>query len=164
MRSAVVITAYNRPEALSRPLRPISSGVYPDNVTLIISIDFGGTRRPEVLEIADAFEWKYGDKQIIRHKTHLGLQKQVFFAGSLASEYGSIIRLEDEYWISLMLYEYASNALEFYRDDPRIAAIALYNVWFNGIAREIFNPYLDAGDIYFMRSPWPHRQAFLSSQ
>lgn len=164
MKPAIVIIAYDRPDSLRRLLRSIASGVYPDNVPLLISIDFGGKQRENVLKVADSFVWKHGDKQIIDHRTHIGPKAHFHFAGSLTKEHGSVIRLEDDHFVSPMFYQYASKALDFYKDDPRIAGISLYNVWFNGITRVPFIPYLDDGDIYFMQAPWSHGQAYLASQ
>jgi hypothetical protein len=164
MKPAIVVAAYNRPETLTRLLRSIAFGNYPDNVPLVISVDFGGNRRREVLDIAEAFDWKFGEKEIVKHPTHLGLSEHVLYVGSLTKKFGSIIRLEDDYFVSPTFYDYASNALEFYEKDPRIAGISLYNLWFNGITKEPFVPYLDNGDVYFVQSPWSHGQVFLSSQ
>ncbi len=164
MKPAIVISAYDRPEALSRLLGSISAGVYPDKVPLVFSVDFGGTRRKEILEVANSFKWDSGTKEIIEHEAHLGVSAHFFFAGSLVNRYGSIIRLEDDHFVSPMFYEYGSKALDFYKDDPRIAGISLYNVWFNGITKEPFIPYLDDGDVYFMQLPWSQGQAFHASQ
>ncbi len=164
MKPAIGILAYNRPASLRRLLRSIASGVYPDKIHLIISIDFGGEQREKVLEVADSFEWVHGDKQIIDHRTHIGPKAHFHFVGSLAKEHGSIIRLEDDHFVSPMFYQYASKALDFYKDDPRVAGISLYNVWFNGITKEPFIPYLDDGDNYFMQAPWSHGQAYRASQ
>ncbi|MGO9482581.1 MAG: hypothetical protein ACLP05_12485 [Candidatus Kryptoniota bacterium] len=163
MKPAIVISAYDRPEALSRLLGSIDSGTYSDGVPLILSVDFGGLRRDEVLQVADAFVWRHGDKMIIKHECHLGLSSHTLFVGSLAAKYGSIIRLEDDYFVSPMFYDYASRALEFYRDEPRVAGISLYNVCFNGVTKEPFIPYLDDGDIYFVQSSWSQGQVFLAS-
>ncbi len=164
MKPAIVIAAYNRPEALDRLLSSVSKGIFPENVPLVISVDFGGARRQQVLNVAETFEWRRGEKLIIKHETHLGLKAHFFYTGALSNDFGSIIRLEDDYYVSPVLYEYASKALEFCKDDPRIAAISLYNVRFNGITKEPFIPYPDDGDNYFMQSPWSHGQAFLASQ
>lgn len=164
MKPAVVIAAYNRPDALERLLQNIAYAHYPVDVPLIISIDPDGSRQSEVAAVAHRFAWVHGEKRVIVHETHLGLVEHVYFTAGLASEFGSIIRLEDDYFVSPTYYDYASQALDYYADDPRIAGISLYSVWFNGYTHEPFTPYLDTGDLYFMQSPWSQGQAFTASQ
>jgi hypothetical protein len=164
VKPAIVVAAYNRPDALRRLLDCIERAHYPANVPLIISIDPGGSRERDVYEAAQAFEWPHGEKRVILHTSHLGLVDHVYFTAALSEEHGAIIRLEDDYYVSPMYYGYASQALTFYRDDSRIAGISLYGVWFNGYTHEPFTPYLDVGDMYFMQSPWSQGQAFTAEQ
>ncbi|MFZ1082494.1 MAG: glycosyltransferase family A protein, partial [Candidatus Kryptoniota bacterium] len=164
MKPAIIISAYNRPEALMRLLHSVSTAIYPNDVPLVISIDFGGERQSEVLDVAERFEWDHGIKEIILHESHLGLNQHAFFIGSLSSKHGSVIRLEDDYYVSPVFYEYAAKALDFYKNDPRIGGISLYNVWFNGITHEPFVPCLDDSDVYFVQSSWAHGHVFLAPQ
>jgi hypothetical protein len=164
MRPAVVIAAHNRPDTLMRLLACIERARYPADVPLIISIDPGGSREREVYEAAQGYAWPHGEKHVTLHKQHLGLVEHVYFTAGLSEKYGAVIRLEDDYYVSPMYYEYTSQALEYYRDDQRIAGISLYSVWFNGYTHEPFTPYLDAGDVYFMQSPWSQGQAFTANQ
>jgi hypothetical protein len=164
MKPAIVIAAYNRPESLRRLLACIERAHYPADVPLIISIDPGGSREREVTDAAQTYSWSSGEKRLILHEKHLGLIEHVYFTAGLSEEYGAVIRLEDDYYVSPVYYEYVSQALAYYRDDPRIAGISLYSVWFNGYTREPFTPYLDAGDAYFMQTPWSQGQAFTAEQ
>lgn len=164
MKPAVVIAAYNRPDALGRLLDNIAAAQYPSGVPLIISIDPGGSRQSEVASVAHRFEWGHGTKRVIVHQAHLGLVQHVYFTAGLASEYGAVIRLEDDYFVSPVYYDYASQGLAFYRDDPRIAGLSLYSVWFHGYTLQPFAPYLDDGDAYFMQTPWSQGQAFTAAQ
>jgi hypothetical protein len=164
MKPAVVVAAYNRPDALSRLLASIERAYYPVDVPLIISIDPGGIREREVTDAAQTFSWSNGEKRVIVHEQHLGLVEHVYFTAGLSEEYGAVIRLEDDYFVSPVYYKYASQALAYYQNAPRIAGISLYAVWFNGYTHEPFTPYLDAGDVYFMQSPWSQGQAFTAEQ
>ena len=47
--------------------------------------------------------------------------------GDISYEYGSVIVLEDDLFVSPFFYKYAVEAQEFYRDDNRIGGISLYN-------------------------------------
>src|SRR5688572_27634819 len=114
MKPAVVVAAYNRPDALGRLLHNIADAYYPADVPLVISIDPGGSRQSDVAEVARRFEWVHGEKRVILHDSHLGLVQHVYFTASLASEYGAVIRLEDDYFVSPVYYGYASQALDAY--------------------------------------------------
>jgi hypothetical protein len=164
MKPAVVVAAYNRPDALKRLLASIDQAHYPTDVPLIISIDPGGSKEHEVYDVAQTYAWSHGEKRVILHEQHLGLVEHMYFTAGLSEEYGAVIRLEDDYYVSPVYYEYASQALTFYLDDPHIAGISLYAVWFNGYTHEPFTPYLDAGDAYFMQSPWSQGQVFTAEQ
>ncbi len=164
IRPAVVISAYNRPGSLGRLLDSISRAECPKNVPLVISIDAGGDRRSEVLRVAENFPWSHGKKRIVPHREHLGPNGHAFFVGSLTQEFGAVIRLEDDYYVSPQFYSLAVSALEFFKKDSRIAGISLYHLWFNGITRDPFTPYLDESDVYFVQTSWSHGQAFLDRQ
>lgn len=164
MKPAVVVAAFNRPEALRRLLDCLAQADYPPDVPLVISIDPGGDRQREVCAVAEAFDWRHGDRRLIVHPDHLGLVAHVHFTASLSQQYGSIIRLEDDYYVSPAYYSYASQALDAYADDPRIAGISLYQLWFNGYSHLPFSPLLDAGDAYFLQIPWSQGQAYTAEQ
>lgn len=164
MKPAVVVAAYNRPEALTRLLKSLIRAHVPPDVPLVISVDPGGSRESEVVDLAQRFEWSYGEKRVIHHQTHLGVVKHFHFCGSLTREYGSVIKLEDDYYASTTYYDYASQALDYYRDDPRIAGISLYTVWFNGYTHYPFYPFPDRADVFFMQTPWSQGQAYTQTQ
>src|SRR5687768_8098504 len=101
---AIVITAYNRPEGLSRLLKSVADASYDsNNVTLVISIDKSDSNK--VYELADSFEWKYGQKKVIKHNEHLGLKEHILRCGDLTDQYGSIILLEDDLIVSPWFYK-----------------------------------------------------------
>ena len=79
-------------------------------------------------EIAHGFPWPHGPKRVIVPEKHLGLVEHVHRAGALASEYSAIILLEDDLVASPAYYHYAASALDFYRDDDRIAGVSLYSL------------------------------------
>lgn len=164
IRPAVVVSAFNRPGSLQRLLDSVTRAAFPRNVPLVISIDAGGDQGSEVLRVAERFPWKHGKKRIVPHQEHLGSNRHAFYVGSLTRDYGSVIRLEDDYYVSPQFYSFAVRALEFFKKDPRIAGVSLYHLWFNGITREPFIPYLDESDVYFVQTSWSHGQVFLERQ
>ncbi len=164
MNPTIVVTAYNRPYALQRLLSSLREASYPPQVRLVIAIDAGGENTAVVRQLAAAFEWPHGEKRLILHQENQGLIGSVFFGGGLSQEYGAIILLEDDLVVSPVFYHYASQALDFYTDDPRIAGISLNALWFNGYTHFPFIPYLDESDVFFMQVAWFQGQAYTARQ
>ncbi len=156
MQPAIIIPAYNRPQALLRLLRSLAQADYPsgESVPLVFSIDQGpGGTHPEVRAVAEAFAWPHGPKQVIAHTTHLGLLRNFFFCGDLTARYGSAILLEDDLLVSPAFYLYAQQGLKFYAGHPRIAGLSLFRYPRNGYTHQPFEPLPDAGDVFFMQLP-----------
>ena len=163
MTPAVVVLAYDRPRALERLLTSIAGAAYPgERVPLVISIDPGGSR--EVGRLAEHFSWSHGRKQVLVADRHLGLVAHVERASDLAREHGAIILLEDDLVVSPSYYSYAASALDFYREDPRIAGVSLYALWFNGYNHFPFLPLLDGADVFFLQIPYTQGYAFSAQQ
>ncbi len=165
MNPAIVVSAYNRPQALKRLLESLVRAAYPspEPVPLVISIDRAAAN-PETEAVARQFEWSRGPKEVLAQKEHLGLVRHFYACGDLSEKYGAVIFLEDDLVISPVFYPYASQMLEFYRDDRRIAGVSLYGLWFNGYNRFPFVPYLDDADIFFLQTPYTQGEAFTDEQ
>ena len=133
MKPAIVVVAYNRPAALRRLLGSLAGVQGAVAVPLVISIDAGGEYFADVLAVAQQFRWPFGEKRIIEQERPLGLINHVFACGDLVDEYGSIILLEDDLFVSPQAYRYATAALDFYDYDPRVAGISLNAIWFQGM-------------------------------
>lgn len=156
INTPIVIVAYNRPRSLLRLLRSISNANYPHKgITLIISIDKADNNN-EVLEIANNFEWHFGTKLVNYNKENLGLRKHVLKCADISKEYGSIIVLEDDLYVSSNFYNYSQTALEFSNNKDYIGGISLYNHSINLHNRDSFSPIADNNDIWFFQfaSSW----------
>ncbi len=166
MNPAIVVSAFNRPHTLQRLLTGLSRAEYPGApVPLVISIDREQSEQhDQVVWLAQQFDWPFGPKRIICHDEHVGLVKHVMFCGSLALEYGSVIFLEDDLGVSPVMYSYASQALACYGENPRIAGLCLYGLWFNGYTRQPFVPWADGSDVFFVQVPYTQGQAWTASQ
>lgn len=164
MKPAMVVVAYNRPASLQRLLGSLAVLQGATDVPLVISIDAGGEHFAQVLAVAEQFKWTFGEKRIIVRERPLGLKAHIFTCGDLVNEYGSIILLEDDLFVSPMAYRYVADALNFYAADPRIAGISLNALWFHGITHEPFTPYLDDDDVFFMQIAWFQGQAYTQKQ
>jgi hypothetical protein len=164
MTPAIVVIAYNRPQALQRLLSSLAAANYPDDaeVSLVISIDRDDDRiSPAVAAVANAFEWRFGPKQVIEQPRHLGLVEAFWTAGRLSSHYEAIVLLEDDMVVAPPFYQFALQALKSYAADPRIAAICLYGLWFNGFTHLPMQPLQDGNDVFFARVP--HLQGYVLS-
>ncbi|RJP46728.1 MAG: glycosyl transferase family 2 [Desulfobacteraceae bacterium] len=162
MNIPVVVVAYDRPMALSRLLRALQKTEYPDPVQLIISIDGGGN--PEVLKVAEAYEWRFGAKEIIHHKENLGLRRHIISCGDIALEYEGVIILEDDLYVSPQFYNYVRLATNYYNKDDAIAGIALYAHSYNETAGFPFYPFQDGSDVFFMQLACSWGQCWSSNQ
>jgi hypothetical protein len=172
MRPAIVVPAFSRPGALQRLLASLAGAHYPAPVPLIIAIDRPASSasqqqqraNADVHRLAEQFHWPHGSKEVIAHKRQQGLIGNFLFCGGLSRQYGSIILLEDDLYVSQAFYHYAAQALAYYQQDARIAGIALNTLWFNGYTRQPFIPYLDDADVFFLPIPWYQGQAYTASQ
>ncbi len=164
MEPAIVVNAFNRPAALARLLGALQRAHYPDdgNIPLIISIDHGGSA--DVQAVAVAFNWQFGPKHVLVRDQHLGLLQHFFACGDLTECYDSIIYLEDDLSVSPVFYDYAAQALTFYRDDDRIAGVSLYGLWFNGYTQQPFVPLADGADVFFVQAPYTQGLALTRDQ
>jgi len=152
----IVVVAYNRPNSLKRLLISLAKASYPSkDVQLIISID--KAEEPKgVPEIAEDFLWEHGAKKIIKHKANLGLRKHVTQCASFSKEYGSVIVLEDDLFVSPYFYEFAQEAILFSSDKSYIGGISLYAHQFNVHTRSNFSPIQDGYDNWYFQfaSSW----------
>jgi hypothetical protein len=152
---AIVVVAYNRTASLKRLLNSLLKAHYPPgNIDLIISIDYSGN--DDVVNIANAFDWKFGNKKILTSNKRLGLKQHILQCGDLSEQYGSIIMLEDDLLVSPAFYNYAVSAAHFYKNDYNIAGISLFNYQ---VAENHFFPFSavqDGTDVYFIQvaSSW----------
>jgi hypothetical protein len=124
-----------------------------DDIRLIISIDGGGNKYTDVLEVSMSFEWKYGEKEIIAYPENIGLRKHVIACGNLTEKFDSIIVLEEDCFVSRNYYNYACKSLNFYSSEPMIAGISLYAYTYYESAGMPFMPVIDGFDTYFMQVP-----------
>jgi hypothetical protein len=161
---AIVVVGYNRKDSLKRLLTSLQNAVYKnqDNIDLVISLDYSGSK--DCFELAGAFEWSWGVKKIIQQKNRLGLKAHIISCGNLTDEYGAIILLEDDLYVSKYFYQYAVQVVSFYNNDPKIAGIALYNYRFNEFAKCPFEPISDQYDNYFLKVPCSWGQIWTNSQ
>lgn len=165
---AIVITAFNRPRSLKRVLTSISNSEYPNSgVDLVISIDFSKecVKNREVISIANAFNWEFGDKKVFVQDNNLGLRDHILKCGDLLLDtFDSIILFEDDIFASPYFYEYVLESLKLFHDDDNVCGISLYSPKVHEYTGLEFVPLDDGSDNYFVQSAsswgqvWSRRQ------
>ena len=160
----IVVVAYNRPHSLSRILKSLSQAEYCHNdIDLIISID-RSDKNHDVLEIANEFKWQFGEKIVKYQKFNLGLRKHIIKCGDLSLEYGAVIILEDDLYVSPNFYNYALNALQFSSGKDYIGGISLYNHQLNVHTRDQFAALEDGYDNWYFQFASSWGQAWTKKQ
>ena len=167
MTPAIVVLAYERPEALRRLLSSVANARYPDGagIPLVISLDRSERRAGlETVAVARAFEWRHGPKAVLEHPEHFGVERHFRAAGNLALEHGDVILLEDDLTVAPPFYEFAVQVLHAYGSDERIGGCCLYGLWFNGFTLEPFTPIDDGRDAFFLGVPHTQGLCFSARQ
>lgn len=160
---AIVVVAYNRPRSLSRILNSLSTANYPDaEIPLVISIDHGDNQ--EVLDVANTYQWEYGEKTVLYQEENLGLRAHVLKCGNLTEQYENIIMLEDDLYVSPAFFLYSAEALAFTKDQEKIAGVSLYKHMLNVNVREPFEPLQDGYDNWYMQMASSWGQAWSKEQ
>lgn len=159
---AIVSVAYNRIHSLARQISSLNNAQYPEEITLIISIDKSETN--EVEEFAKNIEWNYGEKRVIAHNENLGLRRHMLSLGHFLEEFEAIIVLEDDITVVPSFMHYALSCIEKYQHDDRIAGISLYNYNVNHKSLRPFCPAKSCYDIYFMNVAMSWGQVWLRKQ
>lgn len=161
----VIVAAYNRPASFSRLLKTLSKASYkyaPPKI--ILSLDGGYT--DEVLQVAVDFKRNFEDTEveIIKRKKNIGLREHIIWCGDQSEKYGSVIVLEDDLVISPDFYLYATQSIEYYRENKNIAGISLYSQKYNEYVNLAFEPENDGRENYFMQIASSWGQAWTHSQ
>ncbi len=147
---AIVVVGYDRPQALARLLASLNLVAFDgQRVPLIISLDRSGNEA--VQEVAAAFTWQHGDKTVRTFPQRLGLKQHILTCGDLTRDFEHLVVLEDDLYVSENLYRFAAQAIAAYREDDRIAGIALYSPLWNEACHRPFTPLDDAFDAYFVQ-------------
>lgn len=167
MRPSIVVIAYNRIDSMKRLLASVEAADYPvdESIRLVISIDRAkDNSNAEVFEAAEDFVWSHGEKQVIFREENYGLKKHVLTCGDYSSEYGSVILLEDDLYVSPAYYTYACAALAYTAENQRIGGVSLYNHRLNVHVREPFEAINDASDNWYFQFASSWGQAFTADQ
>ena len=162
MKIAICTIAYNRLDSIKRLLNSLSKAYYKSDVTLIISID--KSNNDEVEKHANAFDWKFGEKRVIAHKTNLGLKKHILSIGSYLKEFDAIVVLEDDITVAEDFFNYTLQTVKKYYDNNSIAGISLYNYPQCYHNWKPFLPLTSDSDVYLMQVAVSWGQIWMRNQ
>ena len=165
LKIGIVVIGYDRVDCIARLLQRLNVCGYPsDDIPLVISLDNCG--KDDVLNFASAYEWKHGEKTVIHQPERLGLRKHVLRCGSYIDrfDWDAAIILEDDVYTAFPFYMYAQQAVNFYKDDDRIAGIALYSMTQNRSVQLPFSPAYSEYDAYFMQLAQSLGQVWMKRQ
>lgn len=157
-KPAIYVTAYKRHLSLKRLLNSLNNAVYPHKVNLIISLDGGHTE--EVRRCAESFQFRGGEKTIVKHDQNLGLRKHILWCGDKVHAHEAIILLEDDLIVAPLFYVFAKQCLSFYHGKQFVAGISLYAQAYNEYTNTPFSPLEIDYDQYFMQVPSSWGQAW----
>jgi hypothetical protein len=153
MQPVIIISTYNRLDSLNRLLNSLLQSDFSSfkSVRLLISVDKHKDDEEKILFFLKTFDWPYGEFLIKTYPERLGLKKHFIKCCDFSQEYGSIIFLEDDFIVSRSFYEYATQAVNFYKGDSKIAGVCLYDLAYNEFSNRSFTALLDNNDQYFMQ-------------
>lgn len=162
-RYALLAIGYNRKNSMKRLLGSLARACYGDDeVNLIISIDNSGS--DDVLNVANEFVWKYGEKKVVTYPERQGLRQHILKCGDFLSDYDAIAVFEDDVVASPCFYEYMKATVSKYGDNDDIAGISLYNHLWNVHVNMPFEPAYSQYDVYFMQFAQSWGQIWMKKQ
>ncbi len=165
LKLGIVIIGYSNVNGIKRLLSSLNSVVFgEDELKLIFSIDYSG--KADVTNLANAFIWDHGEKIVKAYENNLGLRTHILKCGDYIDDYDldAIIVLEDDIFLSPNAYNYALEAINYYRNDNRIAGISLYKHEYNINAKHPFIALNDGYDTFFMQYAQSWGQIWLRDQ
>ena len=147
----IIISAYNRDDALQALFESMKSLLSPQPVNLVISIDNKGTE--EVVKTANSFDWHLGEKEVVVHQEKLGLINHFIWVGDQTEKYEHVLFLEDDMYVSPNMINYALQLIPFFENDDIVAGASLYNVPYT-LNYMPFEKIDDGYDNFFFQHPY----------
>ena len=153
MSFCIAILGYNRPFAMRRLLKSLIESDVESRIPIIISLEYNYD--PAHDQILSDFKYsRFENIQIKRSRQRMGLKSHVLITGALAGEYGGVVILEDDLFLSGDVYSYLLGLIESGSDVvEQSAAISLYNPSYDEYSKTVFQPVQNNNDIYRMLVP-----------
>lgn len=148
---AFVAVGYNRADSMRKLLNSLAKvDCDGDCVDLFISID-KGPKQQLVIDVATNYIWENGKKEIRAFSERQGLMRHILQCGALTNQYDAVIVLEDDLVVSSECYRYVKQAIDYYKNDNRVAGISLYSYRINEYVSRPFEPAYSDSDAYMMQ-------------
>jgi len=161
-RFAIIVIGYNRLLPIKRLANMLNMAVYDEKIDLIFSIDRSDDE--SVINFANDFIWKYGDKIVRTFPERQGLKKHILKCGDYLYDYDAVIVLEDDVIVSKYFFMYTKASYEKYHNDMNIAGVSLYTHARNVISGESFIPAYNGFDTFFMQFAQSWGQVWFKKQ
>ena len=130
----IVVVAFNRPDALKSALASLAKNLLAENSDLFIFIDGPRENRPGEMEkvqhVKMVAEAATGFKSVTIKvsEQNKGLAKSIIGATTeLINQYGKVIVVEDDLYLSPSFLTYMNTMLEAYKNDSRIMQVTGYS-------------------------------------
>lgn len=165
MEYGIVVIGYDKADTVMRLINRLNRVDYADKeVSLIISID--KCEEKDIYPELQEYKWKHGNLIFKRQGERLGLKKHVLRCGSYMKEYGfdAIAVFEDDMYPSLGFFNYMVQAVDFYKDEDKIAGISLYSYKRNDVTELPFEAEYNGYDAYFMQYASSRGQIWIKRQ
>lgn len=160
---AIVVIGYNRIQGMLRLLNSLKNAEYNgDNVTLIVSLDNCGD--DSVAKEAQAFKWTHGEFRVRTFPERQGLRNHILSCGDFLNEFEAIAVLEDDVVVAPGFYSFMKQAVNYYREDEKIAGISLYSHKINVNANVPFLPQPSSKDVFFLQFAQSWGQIWMKNQ
>lgn len=130
----IVVVAFNRPDALKSSLVSLAQNPLAENSDLFIFVDGSRENRPDekekVQHVKMVAEAATGFKSVTikASEQNKGLAKSIIGAATeLINQYGKVIVVEDDLYLSPSFLTYMNTMLEAYKNDSRIMQVTGYS-------------------------------------
>lgn len=147
----IVVSAYNRPEPLSRILQSLKAAQYGrEDILLYISLDKGGPNGTK--DIAETFDWPHGPKVVLARSQHLGMRDHAFACMDLFGDSEQLIFLEDDSFVGPEFFSYSMKIALNLQNNDELFAASLYSFDLCEFDSLRFSPVPTGEDVYLVRS------------
>ena len=150
---AIIAIGYNRHIAFAYMLNSLLK-IKTDRRDIHLVLTIEGEASEEVKQVAEQFQWPFGEKHIVYQEHKLGLRNHFIWVGDQTEIYDNVIFMEDDLSVSPYIIDVAEQLINAYGDDERVAGGAFYSPLVCEFTSQRFYPINDGGDTYFFQHPY----------
>lgn len=120
----IIILTYNRVKSLERLVGSLLTSLGEHSADLLLSLECDSDKATK--EFASNLNWPFGQKKILQHDTHLGLDRHVLACLKEAENYSFSLILEDDMFLVPGFMDFAKAAAKRIERDEDCVAASLY--------------------------------------